>query len=91
MASFDASGGLFSSGLTVERTTMNLFKMSNQKGAPSEIPNAVTTQPKIISRIAEKPIVSSAQGVPGVTPVSSAHCGSGVGHWDCHDHPIGNP
>src|ERR1043166_7063842 len=32
--SFDFSSGLFSFGLTVERTTMNLFSKSNQNGEP---------------------------------------------------------
>src|SRR6186997_1042753 len=43
--SFDASLGLFSVGLTVARTTMNLLRTSNQKGAPSEIPKIVSNQP----------------------------------------------
>src|SRR5437879_13397507 len=46
--SFDGSSGLFSFGLTVERTTMNLFSMSNQNGAPSESARAVTSQPTIL-------------------------------------------
>ena len=35
-ASFDASSWLFSFGFTVERTTINLFNVLNQKGAPNE-------------------------------------------------------
>ena len=42
---FGFSSGLFSFGLTVERTTMNLFNMSNQKGAPSETASAVISHP----------------------------------------------
>src|SRR5713226_4348714 len=38
---FDGSSGLFSFGLTVERTTTNLFSRSNQNGAPSETASAV--------------------------------------------------
>lgn len=37
--------GLFSLGLTVERVTINLLRRSNQKGAPSEIANAVSIHP----------------------------------------------
>ena len=44
--SFDFSSGLFSFGFTVERTTMNLLSMSNQKGAPREIARAVSNQPR---------------------------------------------
>lgn len=44
-ASFDASLWLFSLGLMVDRTTMNLFRTSNQKGAPSMMAKAVTNQP----------------------------------------------
>src|SRR6185312_442865 len=43
--SFDPSVLLFSSGFTVERTTMILFSMSNQKGAPSVTAKAVRSQP----------------------------------------------
>ena len=42
---FGFSSWLFSFGFTVERTTMNLLSMSNQKGAPSEMANAVMSQP----------------------------------------------
>src|SRR3954469_1616409 len=45
--SFDDSSGLFSCGFTVERTTMNLFRMSNQNGAPSVAAFAVMIQPMI--------------------------------------------
>src|SRR5205814_4320894 len=48
--SFDFSSGLFSFGFTVERTTINLFSMSNQNGAPSEIANAVNSQPNRCDR-----------------------------------------
>jgi catechol 2,3-dioxygenase-like lactoylglutathione lyase family enzyme len=41
---------LFSCGLTVERTTIILLSMSNQKGAPSETASAVTSQPSKIFR-----------------------------------------
>lgn len=43
--SFDFSSPLFSLGLTVERTTMNLFSTSNQNGAPSMMARMVTSQP----------------------------------------------
>src|SRR5215469_10035983 len=47
LASFEASSPLFSRGLIVERTTMNLFNRSNQKGAPSESAIAVKNHPRI--------------------------------------------
>src|SRR5947207_14639175 len=47
--SFGASVPLFSLGLTVERTTMNLFSTSNQNGAPRQTANAVSSHPKIVS------------------------------------------
>src|SRR4051812_36457330 len=40
------SSGLFSCGFTVDRITMILLSVSNQKGAPKEIANAVRIQPK---------------------------------------------
>ena len=43
--SFDFSDWLFSCGLTVPRTTMNLFNVSNQNGAPSESAIAVINHP----------------------------------------------
>src|SRR5215213_1128094 len=43
--SSDDSSGLFSCGLTVERTTITLLRRSNQKGAPIEIAAAVKSQP----------------------------------------------
>src|SRR6202162_301754 len=39
------SSRLFSWGLIVDRTTMTLFSISNQKGAPSETAQAVTSHP----------------------------------------------
>src|SRR5207302_11358981 len=57
LQSFDFSSGLFSFGLTVERTTMNLFSMSNQKGAPREIARAVSNQPrKLILNCTAQPV-----------------------------------
>lgn len=44
-AYFFLPGELFSPGLMVERTTMILFNMSNQKGAPSDTAMAVNSQP----------------------------------------------
>lgn len=43
--SLEPSSWLFSCGLTVERTTINLFSRSNQKGAPRETAMAVISQP----------------------------------------------
>jgi hypothetical protein len=40
---------LFSFGFTVERTTMNLFSVSNQKGAPSDRASVVISQPIAVS------------------------------------------
>src|SRR5437764_1258575 len=48
VGSFGASVPLFSFGLTVERTTMNLFSTSNQNGAPRQTANAVRSQPKMV-------------------------------------------
>src|SRR6266852_5809196 len=42
---FAFSGVLFSCGFTVLRTTINLFSVSNQNGAPNEIASAVTIHP----------------------------------------------
>jgi hypothetical protein len=42
---FPASGLLFSCGFTVLRTTINLFSVSNQNGAPNEIASAVISHP----------------------------------------------
>src|SRR6266566_9260337 len=44
--SSDASSGLFSCGFTVERMTMNLFKTSNQNGAPRVTASAVKMYPR---------------------------------------------
>src|SRR5262249_59124851 len=43
---FDVSSRLFSCGLTVDLTTMILLSISNQNGAPSDTPSAVTPQPR---------------------------------------------
>jgi hypothetical protein len=42
---------LFSCGLTVLRTTMNLFRVSNQNGAPRDRAIEVMIQPKNVRRI----------------------------------------
>src|SRR5579875_861060 len=42
---FEASFGLFSEGLTVPRTTMILFSVSNQNGAPRDKAPAVMHHP----------------------------------------------
>ena len=46
--SLDDSSGLFSSGLTVERTTIIRLSRSNQKGAPNEIAKPVINHPRIL-------------------------------------------
>jgi hypothetical protein len=43
--SSEPSAPLFSCGFTVDRITMILLSMSNQKGAPSDTANAVRSQP----------------------------------------------
>ena len=47
LGSFEPSSLLFSLGFTVDRTTMTLFSMSNQKGAPREIARAVMSHPGV--------------------------------------------
>src|ERR1700730_3784249 len=60
----DFSSGLFSCGLIVERTTINLFSMSNQNGAPKETAQAVMNHPsKAVTPNNAQPFVSRFQSM----------------------------
>src|ERR1041384_4018534 len=75
--SFDASSGLFSFGFTVARTTINLFSMSNQNGAPSESAKAVINQPRIL--------------IPHACQLNPVSCLGSGGVLSCLVQPIGSP